>query len=158
MKANIIFRKALIRDVAGIRRMVNEFASNGKMLPLSFNQIYEHLRDFWVIEKNGRIIGCVALKVIWKDLGEVRSLAINQRYQKKGYGRILMANVEKEARTLGLKKIFALTYVPQFFEKMGFQRIPKGKLPHKIWLDCINCPKFPRCDEIAVLKTINKNG
>ncbi|MCM8768468.1 MAG: N-acetyltransferase [Candidatus Omnitrophica bacterium] len=147
-------RKAVLKDAPVIRKLVNNFARDGRMLALSYNQIYERLRDFWVVEVNGKVVGCAALKIVWKDLGEVRSLAINRRFQKKGYASLLMESVLGEAKLFGLKKIFALTYIPEFFEKLGFLRIPKAKLPHKIWFDCINCPKFPRCDEVAVLKSL----
>lgn len=156
MSARPLVRKATLRDAPAIRRLVNAFAQDGKMLPLSFNQIYERLRDFWIVESCGKVAGCVALKIIWKDLGEVRSLAVNYRFQKQGLARVLMEKLLEEAKNLGLKKVFALTYVPEFFEKFSFERIPKGKLPHKIWLDCINCPKFPRCDEVAVLKRLEQ--
>ena len=154
MKNKITIRKAKLKDVLYIRKLVNEFASKGKMLSLSLNQIYERLRDFWVIEKNKKIIGCGALKITWDNLGELRSLAISPLYQKKGYGKILVEKMIQEAVTLELKKIFALTYVPNFFKQFGFKKITKSKLPHKIWFDCINCPKFPDCDEIALIKTL----
>jgi amino-acid N-acetyltransferase len=149
-------RKANLKDVNEIRKIVNSFATEGKMLPLSLNQIYEKIRDFTVIEKNGKIIGCGALKIIWKDLAEIRSVAIKKKFQKKGYGKKLIENLLKEAEGLDIKKVFVLTYKPQFFEKFGFERITKSKLPHKIWIDCINCPKFPRCDEIPMIKMIKK--
>jgi amino-acid N-acetyltransferase len=155
MKEEII-RKAKLKDVNEIRKIVNYFATEGKMLPLSLNQIYEKIRDFTVIEKNGKIIGCGALKIIWKDLAEIRSVAIKKKFQKKGYGKKLIENLLKEAEGLDIKKVFVLTYKPQFFEKFGFERITKSKLPHKIWIDCINCPKFPRCDEIPMIKMIKK--
>lgn len=155
-KEDIKIRKAKLEDVNSIRKLVNEFAEKGRMLPLSLNQIYERIRDFSVIEKNGKIIGCGALKIIWKDLAEIRSIAIKKKFQKKGYGRKLIENLLKEAEEIDIKRVFVLTYIPEFFEKFGFERIPKSKLPHKIWGDCINCPKFPRCDEIAMMKTIKK--
>jgi len=156
MTSRPVVRKATLKDAPAIRRLVNTFAQDGKMLPLSYNQIYERLRDFWILESCGRPVGCVALKIIWKDLGEIRSLAVNQRFQKQGFARVLLKELLEEATSLGLKKVFALTYLPEFFEKFGFQRIPKTKLPHKIWLDCINCPRFPRCDEVAVLKQLGQ--
>lgn len=155
-KQKVIIRKAKLKDANSIRKIVNKFASEGKMLPLSFNQIYEKIRDFFVIEKNGKIIGCGALKIIWKDLGEIRSVAIGKMDQKKGYGKLLIDEILKEAENLDIKKIFVLTYIPEFFEKFGFEKISKSKLPHKIWIDCINCPKFPRCDEIPMIKFLKK--
>lgn len=156
MKEDILVRKAKLKDADSIRKIVNKFAEEGKMLPLSLNQIYERIRDFSIIEKNGKIIGCGALKIIWKDLGEIRSIAIKRKFQKKGYGKKLVEKLLEEAKELEIKKIFVLTYNPNFFSKFEFERIQKSKLPHKIWVDCINCPKFPRCDEIAMLKILEK--
>lgn len=147
-------RKARLKDVPYIRKLVNKFAAEEKMLPLSLNQIYERLRDFWIIEMNEKLVGCGALKIMWEDLGEIRSLAISTSKQKKGYGKILVEKMLEEAITLELKKVFVLTYIPDFFEQFGFKQVQKSKLPHKIWLDCINCPKFPKCDEIPLIKTL----
>lgn len=147
-------RKATIKDSKKIRDIVNTFAEQGKMLPLSFNQIYERIRDFWVIEKNKQIIGCGALKPVWKDLAEIRSVAIKEKFQNKGYGKLLIEKIIEEAKEMGFKKIFVLTYRPEYFEKFGFKKIQKAKLPHKIWIDCVNCPKFPKCDEIALIKNL----
>ncbi|MCX7917971.1 MAG: N-acetyltransferase [bacterium] len=155
-KGNAIIRKSKIKDVLQIRQIVNKFADEGKMLPLSLNQIYERLRDFSVVEKDGKIIGCGALKIIWKDLAEIRSIAIKRNFQKKGYGKKLVESLLKEAEELEIKRVFVLTYKPDFFMKFGFEKISKQKLPHKIWVDCINCPKFPRCDEIPMMKIIKK--
>jgi len=154
MKPGMIVRKAVSGDVPAIRRIVNRFASRGAMLPLSLNQIYERLRDFWVVEENGRVVACGSLRVIWKELGEIRSLAVLPRSQKHGYARLLIEAIVKEAASLGIEKLFVLTYVPRFFEKFGFQVVQRQKLPHKIWFDCINCPKFPRCDEIAMIRRV----
>ncbi|MGB9641704.1 MAG: N-acetyltransferase [Candidatus Ratteibacteria bacterium] len=153
MKIDI--RPAVIDDAYSIKNLINVQAKKGKMLPVSINQIFENLRNFWVISDARRnVIGCAALKIVWKDLGEIRSLAIKNSKQKKGYGSLLVETLIKEAEKIGIKKIFVLTYVPEFFEKFGFVRIEKTKLPHKIWIDCINCPKFPRCDEIPMLKKL----
>ncbi|MBN1444593.1 MAG: N-acetyltransferase [Candidatus Omnitrophica bacterium] len=151
-----VIRKAKMGDVNHIKRIVNNFAEAGKMLPLSINQIYDRLRNFWVIDLEGKVVGCGALKIIWKDLGEIRSIAVSPKYQKKGYGNLLIEKLFEEAGSMDIKKVFVLTYIPPFFEKLGFERIQKSKLPHKVWIDCINCPKFPRCDEIALMK-IMKN-
>jgi len=156
MKEKIKVRKARLKDVPYIRKLVNKFASEGKMLPLSLNQIYERLRDFWVIEKDEKVVGCGALKIMWEDLGEIRSLAISTLRQKKGYGKLLVEKMLAEAITLELKKVFVLTYILDFFEQFGFKQVRKSKLPHKIWLDCINCPKFPKCDEISLIKKLRK--
>jgi len=154
MTQRFVVRKAVSADVPAIRRIVNRFAHRGAMLALSLNQMYERLRDFWVIEENGRIIACGSLRIVWKHLGEIRSLAVLPSRQNRGYASILVHRIFKEASALGLTRIFVLTYVPRFFEKFGFQVIPRTKLPHKIWLDCINCPKFPRCDETAMIRQV----
>ncbi|MCM8785867.1 MAG: N-acetyltransferase [Candidatus Omnitrophica bacterium] len=155
-KEDIIIRKGRLEDVVFIRKMVNKFAEEGMMLPLSINQIYERIRDFSIIEKNGKIIGCGALKIVWKDLAEIRSIAIKKQFQKKGYGKRIVEELLKEAEQLKIKKVFVLTNKPEFFSKLGFEKISKQKLPHKIWVDCINCPKFPKCDEIPMMKSLKK--
>ncbi len=148
-------RKAEFSDIYQIKNLININASKGFMLPVSVNQLYERIRDFWVIiDDKNKVIGCGALKIVWKDLGEIRSLVIKNNFKQKGYGSILIAQIFEEAKLIGLKKIFVLTYIPEFFEKFSFSRVEKSKLPHKIWTDCINCPKFPRCDEISLLKIL----
>ena len=149
-----MIRKAKMGDVPGIQKLINNFAGEGKMLPVSINQLYENLRDFWVYEEKNKAIACCRLHITWKDLGEIRSLAVAEKEQRQGIGNLLIKRVLKEAKKLNLKKVFALTYVPSFFEKLGFCRIPRTSLPHKIWAECLNCPKFPNCDEIAVRKEI----
>lgn len=150
----IKIRKAIIKDTPKIREIVNKFAEKGLMLPLSYNQIYERIRDFWIIEKGKQIIGCGALKPTWKDLAEIRSVAIKAKFQKRGYGKILIEKLIEEAKQLGFKKIFVLTFKPDYFKKFGFREIPRSRLPHKIWMDCINCPKFPKCDEVPLIKIL----
>ena len=155
MKTRVVVRKITMKDVAAVRKTVNRFAAHGKMLPVGVNQVYERLRDFWVVEENGRVVACAGLKTIWKDLAEVRSLVVLPGRQRRGYGRLLIEAIMREARDLGVGKLFALTYVPDFFAKFGFSVIPRARLPHKIWMDCVNCPKFPRCDETAVMRNLS---
>jgi amino-acid N-acetyltransferase len=154
MKTTI--RKAKMADVNQIKLLINKFADKGQMLHVSVNQLYEGLRNFWVIESRGKIIGCGALKVMWEDLAEIRSMAVLKRYQRKGYGGMLVSRLLEEAKELEIEKVFVLTYVPEFFRKFRFRKIAKSRLPHKVWNDCINCPKFPNCDEIAMLRTSTK--
>lgn len=120
------------------------------MLPRALSTIYENIRDFYVVEQDGSIVGCCALHVTWGDLAEVKSLAVDESTQGSGYGRVLVEKCLEDARELGIPKVFALTYVPDFFERVGFARVDKGTLPQKIWSECINCPKFPDCGEEAV--------
>ena len=146
-----MIRKARVPDVPDIQRLINSFADKDAMLPRSLSAIYESLRDFYVIDDGSGIIGCCALHVTWGDLAEIKSLAVDESAHGKGHGRQLMAACLAEAREMGVPKVFALTYVPEFFEKAGFTRVDKSMLPHKIWSECINCPKFPDCGEEAVI-------
>ena len=143
-------RRAKIVDAHNIQRLINVYAARDEMLPRALVSIYENIRDFQVIEEDGVMVGCCALHVTWGDLAEVRSLAVEESTHGRGYGKLLVESCLDEARELGLPKAFALTYVPDFFEKLGFSRIDKAELPHKIWSDCVNCPKFPDCGEEAV--------
>lgn len=147
----MVIRKARIADIKAIQGLVNDFAKREQMLPRSLNELYESVRDFIVYEQQGSILGVCALRIMWDDLGEIRSLAVRPEVQKKGIGRQLVTWCLKEATGIGLKRVFALTYQPLFFKKLGFQDIDKAKLPQKIWSDCIKCHKFPECDEHAVI-------
>jgi amino-acid N-acetyltransferase len=144
-------RKSTIVDVRQMQKLINEFAKREEMLPRSLNELYENIRDFYVCENRGEIIGLCALHILWEDLAEIRSLAVKGEFQKKGIGRRLLRRCLDEARRLGIKRVFALTYHPEFFEKSGFRRAEKTELPQKIWGDCLKCPKFPECDEDAVI-------
>lgn len=144
-------RKANVNDAGSIQSLVNYYADRDKMLPRSLNEIYENIRDFWVCEGNGGIAGSVALHVTWEDLAEVKSLAVKEEFRQRGIGKSLLNECIEDAKRLGIKKVFALSYMPEYFKKFGFKEIPKEKLPHKIWSECIRCPKFPDCGEIALL-------
>lgn len=146
-----MIRKACMLDVPEIRGLVNVYADKGEMLAISLNNVYDRLRDFFVYEKDGKIIGTVALHFVWENLAEVRSLAVAEDFQGQGIARELVNEAIKEAEHYTCSKIFTLTYVPGFFEKLGFEKIDKGELPHKVWADCINCPKFPDCGEIPLV-------
>lgn len=144
-------RKATIKDTAEIQALINYYADKDMMLPRSLNEIYENIRDFWVKEENGAIIGCAALHIAWENLAEVKSLAVKEEFIKKGIGESLLNKCIDDAKVLWVKRVFALTYVPDYFKKFGFKEIPKEELPHKIWSECIKCPKFPDCGEVALL-------
>lgn len=144
-------RKVKITDIKQIHKFVNEFAKKEEMLPRALNELYEGIRDFFVYEEDGIIKGVCALRILWEDLAEIRSLAVREEYQRLGIGKSLIKRCLKDAKDLGIKKVFALTYQPEFFKKVGFIEIDKAKLPHKIWGDCLKCPKFPECDEHAVI-------
>lgn len=147
-------RKANVKDVSNIQKLINYYAGKDEMLPRSLNDIYENLRDYWVCEDKGSIIGCGALHVVWEDLAEAKSLAVDEKYKKMGIGNKILKECIENAKELGVSQVFALSYVPAFFKKYGFKEIHKDKLPHKIWSECIKCPKFPDCGEVSLLYNI----
>jgi amino-acid N-acetyltransferase len=144
-------RKASMADVPGIQALVNHFANERKMLSRSLSEIYENVRDFFVIEDGGAVVGSAALHFFWGDLAEVRALAVAESHQRKGLGKRLIGACTREARRMGIRKVFALTFKTDFFRSMGFRDISKDELPHKVWSDCIKCPMFPNCDEQALI-------
>lgn len=144
-------RKAVLNDVQSIYDIVEAFAKKGVMLHRPAADICDSLRDFFVYEDNGAILGTCALHICSGDMGEIRSLAVRESHTRKGIGSKLIHACLDEARSLGLKKVFALTYRTVFFHKLNFRVINKEILPHKIWGDCIKCVKFPNCDENAVI-------
>jgi len=148
--SRLLIRKAKVSDVPKIRELIRFYANRELMLHRSLNEIFECVRDYSVCEKEGEIVGCAALHVDWEDLAEVRSLAVAEKHQSRGIGTRLLKRCIREAKQLGVERVFALTYVPSFFEKHGFRPYPKDKLPRKIWSDCIRCHKFPDCDETAL--------
>lgn len=153
--AAISIRKAIIGDVGRIQALVNHYASKETMLGLSLSEIYDQIRDFTVAEgPRHALIGVCALHVIWDDLAEIRSLAVDPKIRRRGVGRSLVEHCLEEARSLQLPKVFALTYQAEFFRRIGFERVDKSELPHKVWRDCLKCTKFPHCDETAVLKIL----
>ncbi|MEK7688881.1 MAG: N-acetyltransferase [Deltaproteobacteria bacterium] len=146
-----MIRKAKIADVRDIHKLIEAFANKGEMLHRPLTDIYDSLRDFYVYEEKGVIIGACALHICWEDVGEIRSLAVSEDAGGKGIGTVLVNACLDEARALGIPKVFALTYKPGFFEKVGFKPIGKEVLPHKVWGECVRCFKFPNCDENAVM-------
>jgi amino-acid N-acetyltransferase len=154
---DIIVRRATLADVEAMHALINGFANKGLMLSKSRRQLYENIRDFHVAEVLGQnkqraFAGCGALHVIWGDLGEIRSLAVDQGLQNKGIGQQLARVLLQEAETLKLPRIFTLTYQQSFFEHLGFRLVDKASMPHKVWGECMDCPKFPNCDELAMIK------
>ena len=143
-------RKARVGDAPAIHELVNFYARKEEMLPLSLGMVYERLRDFFVYEEGGEVLGCGALHVVWEDLAEVRSLAVRKDQHGRGLGRALFAACVAEAPALGVKRVFTLTFAPEFFRKLGMADVAKDTLPHKVWSDCVRCPRFPNCDELAL--------
>ena len=143
--------KARIRDAATIHQLINYFADKGEMLPRALSQIYENIRDYFVIRQGERVIACAALHVTWEDLAEVKSVAVAEDSQKQGVGAQLVEACLGEAKELGIPTVFCLTYQPAFFESCGFSQVDKMELPRKVWGECYLCPKFPNCDEVALV-------
>ncbi len=144
-------RKARPSDASHIRKLIEYYASRDQMLARSLSYIYEHIRDFTVYVRGGKIIGCCALYVTWRDLAEIKSLAVDPNYVKQGIGSKLLKACLNEAKALGVPRVFTLTVAPVFFTKNGFKKTPKNRLPMKIWGECINCNKYPECDETALI-------
>ncbi|MBN2119598.1 MAG: N-acetyltransferase [Candidatus Omnitrophica bacterium] len=150
-----MLKKATLEDAQKIHRLINTFARERLMLGRSLNYIYDRIRDFWVYKEKNRVLGCCSLNIVgWQDLAEIKSLAVDKKHQKKGLGKALVKISLKEAKELGIKKVFVLTYESAFFKKFGFKTVSKDKLPHKIWADCLNCPEFPACKEEALIRKI----
>lgn len=147
---SIKVEKAKISEVPRIHKLVNTFAGRGEMLARSLSEIYENIRDFVVVRKGKRIIGCAALHVMWSDLAEIKSVAVDEALQRQGFGSELVTALLKEAEELGISTVFCLTYKPKFFERLGLKEVEKMTLPQKIWTECYRCSKFPNCDETAM--------
>ena len=147
-------RSAKIEDARAIHGLINSYAEQDKMLFRSLTDIYENLQTFMVAESDGAIVGCCGLQIIWSDLAEIRSLAVKESNSGAGAGKMLVAEAIERAKQLGMPKVFALTLEPEFFEKLGFERIEKSALPMKVWRDCARCSKQENCDEVAVIKNI----
>jgi amino-acid N-acetyltransferase len=148
-----LIRKARIVDVREIQRMLAKHAQRGDLLPRSLSELFDNLRDIFVYvdEHHPRIIGTCSMHICWEDLAEIRSLVVRESHQRRGIGRELVEACMSEAVTLGLYRIFVLTYQVEFFRKIGFREVDKATLPHKIWADCLKCIKFPECDETAMI-------
>jgi amino-acid N-acetyltransferase len=143
--------KAKITDAAQMHKLINKFANQGEMLPRALSEIYEYIRDYFVVRNGDRVVACVALHVSWVDLAEVKSLAVEKSSQSQGIGKRLVDKCLEEAGELGISSVFCLTYKPSFFEKCGFTLVDKSELPRKVWGECYRCPKFPDCDEVPLI-------
>jgi amino-acid N-acetyltransferase len=146
--------KAEIGDAQAIHDLINLYAQRGEMLPRTMGEVFENLRDFFVVHDNGELAGCVALHIVWSDLAEVKSLAVSEAVQSRGLGSVLVNATLEEASNIGLERVFALTYRPAFFERLGFEQADVMTLPRKVWNECYRCPKFPSCNEIALVREL----
>ncbi len=146
--------KARINDIPQIHKLVNYFADKGEMLPRALSELYENMRDFFVVRDGEKLVACAALRIFWSDLAEVRAVCVAEEIQDKGAGALLIRACLEEARSMGIESIFCLTYMPGFFERFGFRQIDKNELPRKVWGECLRCPKFPDCDETAMIYNV----
>ena len=146
----IIYRKPNFNDIETIFNLINDYASEGIMLSKSRSTLYETIREMIIAVDGDEVVGVGALHVTWNELAEVRSMAVNKNYTHHGIGAEIVKRLIDEGKSFGVKKYFTLTYKPGFFQTLGFKTITKDELPHKIWRECIDCPKFPNCDEIAM--------
>ena len=143
--------KARVSDVPQMHRLINSFADKDEMLPRPLSEIYENIRDYFVVRQGERVIACASLHVMWSDLAEIKSVAVAEGSQGQGIGDQLVETCLKEAKELGMPTVFCLTYKPAFFERLGFSQLDKMELPRKVWGECYRCPKFPDCDEVALI-------
>jgi amino-acid N-acetyltransferase len=152
----MIYRKAVMADIPAIHQLINDYAAQGLMLRRPILLLYESVRDFTVAvdDETGEIVGVGGLHIMWKDLAEIRSLAVRPGLTKKGVGKGLVERLVEEAKEIGLKRVFALTYQQAFFEKCGFTVVQKETLPQKVWKECVYCDKFHCCDEIAMIRLL----
>lgn len=151
-------RPARVGDVPAIHDLIRTFADRKLMIRRSLGELYESIREFLVAvddDDHGTVVGCVALHVFWSDLAELKCLAVSESVQGQGVGRLLVDACWTAARELEIESVFTLTYVADFFEKCGYARIDKADLPHKIWNECVRCPLFPSCSEIALIRSIH---
>jgi amino-acid N-acetyltransferase len=147
--------KARIGDAPHIHKLANHFAQKGVMLPRALSEIYENIRDFFVIRDGDRVVACAALHVYWSDLAELRGVAVAEDLQNQRLGAKLIKACVDEAREVGIPQVFCLTYRASFFERQGFRQVDKSELPRKIWSECYRCPKFPDCDEVAMIYRVS---
>ncbi len=146
-----MLRGAHINDAEQMNKLVNHFAQKDLMLARPLSELYENIRDYYVYIEYGSVVGCAALHIFWKDLAEIKSIAVEEDYQKRGIGKQLIQKCLEEGKILGINRLVALTYIPEFFERMGFKRVDKELLPHKIWSECVRCYKFPDCYEVPLI-------
>lgn len=147
-------RRAKTSDVPRIYKIIKFYANLNQLLPRSLAALYDNLRDFQVYEEGSEILGVCSLHACWEDLAEIKSFCVKQESQRQGIGMQLLMSCLKDCKPLDISRVFALTYLPDFFQGLGFRIIEKAELPHKIWADCVQCVKFPECDEVAMLLEI----
>ena len=152
MILNFKYRKPNFGDIEDIFTLINDYAAEGIMLSKSRSVLYETIREMIVaVDDNDKVVGVGGLHVTWNEMAEIRSMAVSRDHSRQGIGSEIVKRLIDEGKSFGVKQFFTLTYKPGFFQTLGFRTITKDELPHKIWRECIDCPKFPNCDEIAMI-------
>ncbi|MBI3948576.1 MAG: N-acetyltransferase [Armatimonadetes bacterium] len=154
----VVIRRAVAADVPRLHVLISGFADRDRMLHRSLNELYENLRDFRVADRDGEVVGCCALHVFWADLAEVKSLAVAEGRQGGGIGRRLVEACVADAAALGIPRVFCLTYEADFFRRCGFHVVDRCRFPRKVWSECVRCPKFFDCTEIAMTREVAVAG
>ncbi len=154
-----MIKKATMADAKQLHMFLQQAAESGEILPRPMHDLYQFIRDYWIYreKKSGPIRAVSSLHICWEDLGEIRNLYVEPKHRSNGMGEELVGLAMEEAKELGIKKLFALTYRPEFFKRLGFRDVDKNTLPMKVWADCLSCMKFPECDEQAVMFVRGKN-
>lgn len=155
-RPDLTARKAAMRDIGPVLTLINGYAKKGIMLPRTEFELSENIRDFTVVLSGDRLLGCGALHFYSPTIGEIRSIAVAEQAKTQGVGRRVIEALVEEANRYELQAVFAFTYVVDFFNKMGFREVERGALPLKAWKDCLRCPKFQCCDEIAVVRVLRQ--
>jgi len=155
MPHRISVRTGGVDDVDAIHALLQPFAESHIILPRTRDDIFQHLQEFLVAIYDGELVGVTAVHIYGSNLAEVRSLVVREDMHGHGIGRLLIEGCERWAMQLGVARIFALTYVPAFFAVLGYSRVQRESLPHKVWTVCVHCAKFSDCDEIAVEKRLS---
>ncbi len=145
---------ARLTDVPALHTLINTFAARDVLLPRGMNELYENLRDYWVVRDGDKLVGCAALHLLWADLAEIRSVSVDEALQKEGLGSALVNACIEEAIKLAVPTVFVLTLRPNFFARLGFKQVELMSLPRKVFGECVRCPKFHRCDEIAMVQRL----
>jgi len=149
-----VLRPATLDDARAIHELLVYYASRGNLLPRTHENLCRHIRDFVVLEEAGKVIASGALEVMSNDLGEIRSLVVDADQQRRGLGQQVAVRLIDMADEIGLQRVMALTYVPEFFTQLGFEQVERDSLPEKVWQVCVKCYKFNRCDEIALIRKL----
>ncbi len=151
----VTVRRAKLVDVPNMMPLLDEYTKQAEILPRNEADVYRSVREWVIAEINDEIVGMGSLLIMWHDLAEIRSLVVSPSHQGYGVGRKIVTTLLDEARDLGIARVFALTRKPGFFLKLNFQLTRIGVLPRKVQKDCVFCPKFHACDEVAVVMPLN---